>query len=135
LSALLVDVANWRWLFLLPVVLSIASIVMTIRFVPNSVEKSSYRFDFVGSLLSILATLGIIYALHEAPSLGWDAPLVLVSLIIGITGVVGFILWEIKHNAPLLDIRLFRERGLTGGSVSLLTVFGVQAGQIGRAHV
>lgn len=128
LSALLVDVANWRWLFLLPVVLAIVSIVMTIRFVPNSVEKCSDRFDFVGSLLSILATVGIIYALHEAPSLGWDAPLVLVSLIIGITGVVGFILWEIKHNAPLLDIRLFRERGLTGGSVSLLTVFGVQAG-------
>jgi EmrB/QacA subfamily drug resistance transporter len=128
LSALLVDVANWRWLFLLPVVLAIVSIVMTIRFVPNSVEKSSDRFDFVGSLLSILATVGIIYALHEAPSLGWDAPLVLVSLIIGIMGVVGFILWEIKHNAPLLDIRLFRERGLTSGSVSLLTVFGVQAG-------
>jgi Na+/melibiose symporter-like transporter len=55
-------------------------------------------------------------------------PLVLVSLIMGITDVVGFILWEIKHNAPLLDIRLFRERGLTSGSVSLLTVFGVQAG-------
>lgn len=128
LSALLVDVANWRWLFLLPVVLAIVSIVMTIRFVPNSVEKSSDRFDFVGSLLSILATVGIIYALHEAPSLGWDAPLVLVSLIIGIMGVVGFILWEIKHNAPLLDIRLFRERGLTSGSVSLLTVLGVQAG-------
>src|SRR5690606_39081125 len=80
-------------------------------------------FDFVRSLLSILATVAIIYALHEAPSLGWDAPLVLVSLIMGITGVVGFILWEIKHNAPLLDIKLFRGRGLTSGSVSLLTVF------------
>lgn len=42
---------------------------------PNSVEKSSDRFDFVGSLLSILATVGIIYALHEAPTLGWDAPI------------------------------------------------------------
>ena len=128
LSALLVDVANWRWLFLLPVVLAIVSIVMSIRFVPNSVEKSNHRFDFVGSLLSILATVGVIYALHEAPALGWDAPLVLVSLIIGIAGMVGFILWEIKHSAPLLDIRLFRERSLASGSVSLLTVFGVQAG-------
>src|SRR5690606_39825015 len=108
--------------------LAIVSIVMSIRFVPNLVEKSGDRFDFVVSLLSIVATVGIIYALHEAASLGCDAPLVLVSLIIGIMGVVGCILWEIKHNAPLLDIRLFRERGLTSGSVSLLTVFGVQAG-------
>lgn len=128
LSALLVDVANWRWLFLLPVVLAIVSIVMSIRFVPNSAEKSRHQFDFVGSMLSILATVGVIFALHEAPSLGWDAPLVLISLIIGIVGIVGFILWEINHNAPLLDIRLFRERSLASGSVSLLTVFGVQAG-------
>ncbi|WP_430611709.1 MFS transporter [Flavobacterium sp. JP2137] len=128
LSALLVDVANWRWLFLLPVVLAIVSIVMSIRFVPNSVEKSSHRFDFVGSLLSVLATVGVIYALHEAPVLGWNAPMVLVSLTIGIAGIAGFILWEIRHSAPLLDIRLFRKRSLSSGSVSLLTVFGVQAG-------
>lgn len=128
LSALLVDVANWRWLFLLPVVLAIVSIVMTIRFVPNSMEKSIHRFDIVGSLLSVLATVGVIYALHEAPALGWNEPMVLVSLFIGITGIIGFILWELRHKAPLLDIRLFRERSLSSGSISLLTVFGVQAG-------
>ncbi|MHB1104749.1 MAG: MFS transporter [Lutibacter sp.] len=128
LSALLVDVANWRWLFLLPVVLAMVSIFMTIRFVPNSVEKTTHRFDIVGSLLSVLATVGIIYALHEAPALGWNEPMVLVSLIIGIAGIIGFISWELRHKAPLLDIRLFRERSLSSGSISLLTVFGVQAG-------
>jgi EmrB/QacA subfamily drug resistance transporter len=128
LSALLVDVASWRWLFLLPVVLAAISIMMTLRFVPNSTEKTSHPFDIVGSLLSVLATVGVIYALHEAPALGWNEPLVLVSLFVGISGTIGFILWELRHKAPLLDIRLFRERSLSSGSISLLTVFGVQAG-------
>lgn len=36
--------------------------------------------------------------------------------------------WELRQTGPLLDLRLFRERGLAGGSVTLLAVFGVQAG-------
>lgn len=128
LSALLVDVASWRWLFLLPVVLATISIAMTLRFVPNSVIKPSHRFDYWGALLSVLATVGVIYALHEAPALGWGEPTVLASMIIGIAAIAGFLFWELRHFEPLLDVRLFRERGLSSGTISLLTVFGVQAG-------
>jgi predicted MFS family arabinose efflux permease len=66
--------------------------------------------------------------LHEGPVHGWTAPVTLLSLLTGILGAVGFVAWELRHRAPLLDVRLFRERGLAGGSVTLLAVFGVQAG-------
>jgi EmrB/QacA subfamily drug resistance transporter len=128
LSALLVDIATWRWLFILPVILAAISIVMTIRFVPNSVEKVVHKFDILGSILSVMAAVGIIYALHELPSQGFRTPSVLISLATGITGVIGFIIWELQQQVPLLDIRLFRERGLSSGSITLLIVFGVQAG-------
>ena len=52
----------------------------------------------------------------------------LLSLLVGVIAAAGFVAWELRRQAPLLDIRLFRERGLASGSVSLLTVFGVQAG-------
>ncbi|MDJ1470695.1 MULTISPECIES: MFS transporter [Xanthocytophaga] len=128
LSALLVDVASWRWLFLLPVVLGVISIIMTIRFIPDSIEKSEHRFDIVGSLLSVIAIAFLVYGLHEAPGLGWTAPLVLSSLFIGILAVIGFIIWELGYQGALLDVRLFGKRNLSGGSITLLTVFGVQAG-------
>ncbi len=128
LSAILVDLADWRWLFALPVVLVIVAFIMTLRFIPDSVEKTKHKFDIVGSLLSIIAVIGIVFALHEAPGAGWGDLVTLVSMIIGVTGAVGFVLWELRQEGPLLDIRLFRERGLSSGSVTLLTVFGVQAG-------
>jgi Na+/melibiose symporter-like transporter len=59
---------------------------------------------------------------------GWAEPATLLVLIIGSLAAVGFIAWELRHPAPLLDVRLFRERGLASGSVTLLAVFGVQAG-------
>lgn len=128
ISAVLVDIASWRWLFVLPIVLVITAAAMTIRSVPNTREPAEHRFDVFGSAASILAVLGLVYALHEGPVRGWAEPATLIALAIGITAAVAFICWELRQRAPLLDIRLFRDRRLSTGSISILTVFGVQAG-------
>jgi EmrB/QacA subfamily drug resistance transporter len=128
LSALLVDVATWRWLFVLPVVLVLASVAMIVRSVPNSREHAAHRFDTVGSVTSAIAVLALIFVLHEGPVNGWTEPATLLALISGLVAAIGFIGWELRQPAPLLDVRLFRERGLASGSLSLLSVFGVQAG-------
>ena len=128
LSALLVDVATWRWLFLLPVVLVILAGVFAVRSVPNIRERATHRFDVVGALASIVVTLGFSFALHEGPAQGWTAPIPLTSLLLAIMGTATFVLWELRHPAPLLNIRYFGSRGLSSGSTVMLMVFGVQAG-------
>ncbi|MGP4101716.1 MFS transporter, partial [Nonomuraea sp. KM90] len=128
LSAVLVDLATWRWLFVLPVALVAVAVVMALRSVPNSREVAGHGFDAVGSLSSVVAVVGLVLFLHEGPDRGWTAPATLLSLLVGVVAAAGFVAWELRRPAPLLDVRLFRERGLASGSVSLLTVFGVQAG-------
>ncbi|MGA5498751.1 MFS transporter [Streptomyces cinereoruber] len=129
LAALLVDVADWRWLFLLPVVLVIAALGMTLKSVPNSRETSAHQFDTVGALVSVVAVVGLIFVLQEGPERGWTAPETLISLAIGLIAAAVFVAWELgRRDASLLDVRLFRKRGLSGGSLTLLVVFGVQAG-------
>lgn len=129
LSALLVDVASWRWLFVLPVVLVVLALAVTVKAVPDSREKSPHPFDTVGALVSTVAVVGLIFVLQEGPERGWTAPVTLISLAVGVIATAGFAAWELhRRDAALLDVRLFRERGLAGGSVTLLVVFGVQAG-------
>ncbi|MCZ4602298.1 MFS transporter [Streptomyces sp. Lzd4kr] len=129
LSALLVDVADWRWLFVLPVVLVLAALAMTLKSVPNSLVTSAHPFDATGALVSTVAVIGLIFVLQEGPERGWTAPATLISLAIGLVAAIGFVAWELhRRDAALLDVRLFRERGLAGGSITLLVVFGVQAG-------
>lgn len=128
LSALLVDVASWRWLFVLPVALVLVAVAMAVRSVPNSREHAAHRFDTVGAITSVLAVLALIFAIHEGPVHGWTEPLTLFALVGGILAGVGFVVWELRQQGLLLDVRLFRQRGLAGGSVTLLAVFGVQAG-------
>ncbi|MGP3970955.1 MFS transporter [Streptomyces sp. 6N223] len=129
LSAALVDIASWRYLFVLPVVLVVIALAMALRAVPNSREHSGHSFDTVGALTSLVAVVGLIFVLQEGPERGWTDPVTLTSLAIGLVATVFFVTWELRrHDAALLDVRLFREHGLAGGSITLLTVFGVQAG-------
>ncbi len=128
LSALLVDVLDWRWLFVLPVVLVIVAAMVSLRAIPNSREPSAHRFDIGGAVLAAVAVVGLILLLHEGPVVGWTAPITLAGLVAGLAASIGFAVWELRHPAPLLDIRLFAKRSLTSGSVTLLVWFGVQAG-------
>ncbi|KUL58488.1 MFS transporter [Streptomyces sp. NRRL S-1521] len=129
LSALLVDVADWRWLFVLPAVLVIVALAMTLKSVPNSRERSAHALDTVGALVSTIAAIGLIFVLQEGPERGWTDPITLISLAVGAVASIAFVAWEWhRRDASLLDVRLFRERGLASGSITLLVVFGVQAG-------
>jgi EmrB/QacA subfamily drug resistance transporter len=129
LSAALVDLASWRWLFVLPVVLVAVALAMTLRAVPDSREAPGHRFDAVGALASAVAVVGLIFVLQEGPEHGWTAAPTLAALVAGVLAAVVFTAWELRRReAALLDVRLFGERRLAGGSLTLLTVFGVQAG-------
>nr|WP_199702697.1 MFS transporter [Jiangella rhizosphaerae] len=129
LSALLVDVADWRWLFVLPTALVVVALAMTLASVPNSRERSAHAYDTVGALVSVVAVAGLIVALQEGPERGWTAPATLIGIAVGLVATAGFVSWELRRkDGALLDVRLFRERGLAGGSATLVAVFGVQSG-------
>ncbi|WP_395359218.1 MFS transporter [Streptomyces sp. YH02] len=129
LSAALVDVANWRWLFVLPVALVVVAFAMTLRSVPDSRETSGHPFDSVGALTSVVAVVGLIFVLQEGPERGWSAPATLLGLAVGVVAAAGFVGWELRRrDAALLDLRLFGKRAAAAGSLTLLALFGVQAG-------
>jgi fucose permease len=42
--------------------------------------------------------------------------------------LVAFVIWELGRRAPLLDIRVFADRRLAAGSITLLSLFAVMSG-------
>src|SRR5690606_26227222 len=67
----------------------------------------------------------LVLGIHDGPEVGWTAPLALFGLIVGGLALVGFVVWELRDPHPLLDLRVFRNRMLTSGSVSLTITFGI----------
>jgi EmrB/QacA subfamily drug resistance transporter len=127
-SSFLIDQFTWPWLFAMPVAFAAVSLVMTLRSVGNSREHKVGRFDTVGSVLSAVAIGGLVLGIHEGPEKGWTNGLTLVGLIAGVVALLGFVAWELRQEQPLLEIRLFANRGLAAGSLTLLIVFAVMFG-------
>ena len=127
-SSFIVDNLTWPWLFAMPIVLALSAFVMTLGSVANSSEHQEGRFDVVGSIASALAIGGLVLGIHEGPEKGWSDPIAMAGLVVGIVGLAVFVWWELRQDHPLLDIRLFRHRGLAAGSVTLLVVFAVMFG-------
>ncbi len=127
-SAALVDLVSWRWLFALPFALIAGAFITSVRSVPNSREDSKDPFDLGGSLLSMVGVGALVFAIHEGPEHGWTDLLTLVALVGGVIATIGFVGWELRQRAPLFDVRIFVDRRLASGSLSLLFHFGVLAG-------
>ena len=124
-SAAIIDNATWPWVFALPIALAAISFVLTIAFVPHSVEHTEAGFDVVGSILSAVAVGGLVLAFHEGPEQGWNAPITIAALAAGIIGAAVFVAVELRRDHPLLDVRIFAIRGLAAGSINLFVVFAV----------
>jgi hypothetical protein len=71
--------------------------------------------DWVGVVLSVVLSAGLVFALIEGPDLGWGDALVLGSLVGAIMATVAFCLWELRCAHPLVDIRCFRIAGFSVG--------------------
>lgn len=127
-SSAMIDWFTWPWLFAMPVVLCVVSFVLTLRFVGNSREDHDGAFDTIGSLLSALAIGGLVLGIHEGPEHGWTTGLTLLGVVGGVVALVAFVLWELRHTHPLMDVRLFRHRNLASGSLTLMLVFAVMFG-------
>ncbi|HEX2576281.1 MAG TPA: DHA2 family efflux MFS transporter permease subunit [Aquihabitans sp.] len=127
-SSLIVDELTWPWVFALPIALSAIALVLTVASVGNSKEDHAGRFDIGGSVLSALAIGGLVLGIHEGPEKGWTDPLTVAGIVVGVVALLAFVAWERRQEHPLLDVRVFADRSLAAGSVTLVVVFGIMFG-------
>jgi EmrB/QacA subfamily drug resistance transporter len=127
-TALLLEWFPWSSFFGLNVVFALIALVGTRIFVPASVDQEPPSLDIVGALLSLVAIAAFVFGVIEGPVRGWDDPLTLAGLVIGVFGAIAFVLWELRVERPLLDPRLFRVRGFSAGTLTIgvqfLSAFG-----------
>ena len=122
-TALLLEWFPWTSFFGLNVVFASLGLLGTLAFVPPSVDKHPPALDIVGALLSLVAVTAFVFGIIEGPERGWTDALTLGAIGLGVAAGVLFVLWELRMKQPLLDPRLFRIRGFSAGSLTLVAQF------------
>ncbi len=122
-SGVLLEFWSWRSVFALNVVLAVVAIGGTIRVVPESAADDAPRLDPGGAILAVAGLLAVVFSIVEAPTYGWGSARTVIGIAVGLAILAGFVFWELRRHAPMLDPRIFRHRGLTAGSLSIFVQF------------
>ena len=128
IGGLIVDYIHWRAVFFLNIPLGFIGVVAAIFVLWGwESERASRgsRFDWTGAVLSTGVLVALLLGLTLAVNMGWLAVPILAAFVLSAGMFVAFIWWELRTDAPMFNLRFFRERVFSCGiSAGFLTFLG-----------
>ncbi|WP_055528215.1 MFS transporter [Streptomyces graminilatus] len=115
----------WGSVFLINLPVMVVLVVVGIKLLPESRDPAPGPWDLRSVVLSLVGMIGVVYGIKEAASHGvsWTA---LGAAALGGAALYGFVRRQLTLPVPLLDMRLFRDRGFSGAVLAdLLTILGL----------
>lgn len=120
----------WGSVFLVNLPIALVALVGGFWLVPESRDPNAKPVDFLGAGLSTAAVAVLIYAIIEAPSEGWTAPITLVGFAIAIILAAGFSWWELRTSYPLLNFEFFKRMRFSMGASAISISFFALMGMV-----
>jgi len=117
---------SWRGLFLVNVPLGIGGILLAILFLRDDAareRREPVRFDIPGATIGSLALFCLLLALSQGPSWGLASPVTLGLLVLSLGLAVGFVQWERRARAPMVDLSMFNDRLFSAALVSSVLAY------------
>jgi EmrB/QacA subfamily drug resistance transporter len=120
LGGVLTSEVSWRWVFFVNVPVVVVILVASFRIIDGERPKAPplREFDTVGAGLITGGMLLLVYALVNAPSIGWGTARTLGELGGALVLIVLFLFNEQRHSNPLVPLSLFKIRGLWEADVT-----------------
>jgi EmrB/QacA subfamily drug resistance transporter len=119
----LVDGPGWEWIFFINIPVGVLALVLSPIVLRESRETSAKRsYDPAGALTITGALVLLVYALVDAPDVGWADVQTIALFACSAVLFAAFALIESRHPAPLVPLRFLRTRGAYGAN-SVMLVF------------
>lgn len=127
-GGVLTQAINWHWIFFINVPIGIATAVFALRLLP---KDKGIGFgggaDVPGAVLITASLMTLVYTIVEpAAKYGWGAGRTLGLGAVAIALLVAFVVREARTANPLIPLRIFRSRNVSGANaVQALSVAGM----------
>lgn len=103
-GGLVTEYLGWNWVFFLNLPLGALLLIMSHLYLPDLARSNNDgQFDILGAILSFTFFLSLILALETLETNPYPVLGFIITLLVGWF----FILWELRHPHPLLNLRLF----------------------------
>lgn len=108
LSGFIVENYSWRVLFAMILPFALLPLVLAIFKLKNITPQREVTLDKFSLVLSSVGFGGLLYGFSVAGDEGWTSWIVVTTLFFGTTGLVWFILRQLKLDQPLLEFRIYK---------------------------
>jgi len=125
LGGWITDNYSWPWIFFINVPIGIFSSAMVwnqMRSKPARLEKP--RMDWVGLVTLIIGVGALQLVLDKGNDEDWfNSSFIVWTSVISVVTLAVFIIWEWTDKDPIVDLRLFRHRNFSTGTLSLMVAY------------
>ncbi|NEB10987.1 MFS transporter [Streptomyces coelicoflavus] len=116
LGGVLTQAFGWEAVFYVNVPLAAVAIVFAHTLIPADGARPAGRsFDLPGALTGTGGATLVVFALVQGPESGWTSAVVVGAAVAGLLLLAAFLVIEVRSAEPLMPLRLFRNRNLSGG--------------------
>ena len=107
IAGIIIDLLNWRILFLIPLIILIISFIWSYFVLEDVLETKKNKLDIISFVMCILSFGGISFGIGNIGTSSFTSPNVLIPLIIGTITLIFFIYRQLNLKIPFLDFRTF----------------------------
>ena len=134
LGGWITDNYSWRWIFYINVPIGIISLLLTNHFVQDppyleeemAKQRRSHRpprIDYIGIGLIALGIGCLQVVLDKGQEDDWFASHFIATLsAISLTSIVALVIWELRHNSPVIELRLLKNFNFAAASLMMFVL-------------
>src|SRR5437773_975099 len=123
LGGVLTSWLSWSWIFFINIPVGIAVFAVSPWLLRESRAKLNHRhFDIAGATSITAGLMLLVYAMTRASQDGWATASTVGLLAASAALIVAFVVIELRSKAPLLPMRIFRLRTLSGANATGLLI-------------
>lgn len=125
LGGWITDNFSWPWIFYINLPVGVIACAMTLIFMHDSkIHRTKRSIDFVGILLLAVGLGSLQTLLEKGTREGWfESNLIIALSLLAVVGITSFIIWELRVEHPVINLRVLKNRGFAAG-----TIFGTALG-------
>ena len=127
LGGVLTETINWHWIFFVNIPIGVATALAAIRLVPDRKGIGlTAGADLTGAVLLTGGLMLFVYTILGVAEEGWGSSQTLLLAAISISLLIAFVARQARVANPLMPLRLFRSRQVSGANlVQALLVVGM----------
>ncbi|MGN6607256.1 MAG: MFS transporter [Jatrophihabitans sp.] len=122
-GGVLTDLLSWRWILFINVPIGLAVLAAArLTIVESRGEGERPTLDWGGALTITAGLVALVYGIVETDTHAWTSGFTLGFLAVGVVLLAAFLAIESRHPHPLVPLRLFGSRALTGANLIMVGI-------------